>query len=215
MRYLLIILTSLFLCFSTSAFSDDSNTAKNPGEDTNKSQVTSNVDPALKELTAKAEAGDRKAQYDLGLKYDHGEGVPQDYKEAAKWYLKAAQQGDVRAQYNMGDMYYHGEGVTQDYGQAMKWFLKAAEQDDGDAQCSLGALYYKGEGVPQDDVKAYMWFSLSASHEKIDEDMNKEMSKPEAARLLREYIEETMTPEQIAEAKKLVEEWLAKHPKEK
>ena len=32
-----------------------------------------------------AEQGDYRAQYDLGLIYDKGLGVPQDYKEAAKW----------------------------------------------------------------------------------------------------------------------------------
>ena len=34
--------------------------------------------------------------------YDNGEGVPQDYAEAVKWYRLAAEQGDARAQYNLG-----------------------------------------------------------------------------------------------------------------
>ena len=37
--------------------------------------------------------------------YDNGDGVPQDYKEAVKWYRLAAEQGDAAAQYNLGIMY--------------------------------------------------------------------------------------------------------------
>ena len=45
------------------------------------------------------------AQYNLGVMYDNGDGVPQDYKEAVKWYRLAAEQGDASAQYNLGLMY--------------------------------------------------------------------------------------------------------------
>ena len=45
------------------------------------------------------------AQYNLGVMYDNGEGVPQDYKEAVKWYRLAAEQGNANAQTNLGNMY--------------------------------------------------------------------------------------------------------------
>ena len=38
----------------------------------------------LEELFAAAEAGNADAQFDLGVMYAHGQGVPQDYKTAAK-----------------------------------------------------------------------------------------------------------------------------------
>ena len=44
-------------------------------------------------LLIEAEQGHASAQYNLALKYDNGEGVLQDYKEAVKWYTKAAEQG--------------------------------------------------------------------------------------------------------------------------
>src|SRR5215469_10861366 len=37
-------------------------------------------------------------------------GLPQDYAEAMKWYLKAADQGDVYAQYELEIMYAEGNG---------------------------------------------------------------------------------------------------------
>src|ERR1035438_5254339 len=43
----------------------------------------------------------RPAQVHLGLMYYQGQGVPQDYKEAMRWYRLAADQGDADAQFNL------------------------------------------------------------------------------------------------------------------
>ena len=67
-----------------------------------------------------AEQGDANAQYNLGNRYRKGEGVPQDDKEAVKWFRKSAEQGDASAQCNLGVMYYLGEGVPQDYKEAVR-----------------------------------------------------------------------------------------------
>ena len=79
--------------------------------------------------------------------YYKGEGVPQDYKEAVKWWRKAAEQGDAEAQSNLGEMYYKGEGVPQDYKEAIKWFRKAAEQGHTWAQYNLTKLEAKNEAI--------------------------------------------------------------------
>ena len=50
---------------------------------------------ALQEWTPLAEAGDAEAQIYLCSMYALGTGVPQDYKEALKWYRLAAEQGDL------------------------------------------------------------------------------------------------------------------------
>jgi TPR repeat protein len=44
-------------------------------------------------VSTRAEKGDANAQFVLGHKNETGEGVPQDYAEAAKWYRKAKDQG--------------------------------------------------------------------------------------------------------------------------
>ena len=54
--------------------------------------------------------------------YADGQGVPQDYKEAAKWYRLAAEQGDASAQTNLGFMYADGQGVLADFVRAHRWF---------------------------------------------------------------------------------------------
>ncbi|MEZ9417619.1 tetratricopeptide repeat protein, partial [Vibrio sp. 10N.286.49.E1] len=62
------------------------------------------------------------AQYNLGLSYERGVGVIQDYKEAVSWYRKAAEQGHALAQNNLGVMYEEGRGVSQDYKEAVSWY---------------------------------------------------------------------------------------------
>ena len=92
-------------------------------------------------LRVKANAGDADAQWLLGLAYADGQGVPQDYAQAAAWYRKAADQGLADAQTNLGVAYYKGEGVPQDFVQAAAWYRKAADQGDADAQYNLGRVW--------------------------------------------------------------------------
>ena len=62
-----------------------------------------------------AAQGQVYAQFNLGVVFAQGQGVPQDYTEAIKWYLLAAQQGNTDAQFNLGLMYTQGQGVPQSY----------------------------------------------------------------------------------------------------
>jgi TPR repeat protein len=105
-----------------------------------------------------------EAQHILGFMYTHGEGVPQDYAQAALWYRRAAEQGDASAQYVLGSLYTHGEGVPQDCAQAAVWFRKAADQGNRYAQYSLGVRYRDGQGVPQDDAQAAIWYRKAAEN---------------------------------------------------
>ena len=61
-----------------------------------------------------AEQGDPNALYALGLMYQNGQGVPQNYIEAVKWFRFAVLWGRANAQYNLGFMYANGQGVPQD-----------------------------------------------------------------------------------------------------
>lgn len=81
---------------------------------------------ALAEWKPLAEQGGVVAQYNLGLMYQHGNGVPEDYNQAVKWYSLAAEQGFGGAQYKLGWMYHRGNGIPQDYVKAYMWFSIAA-----------------------------------------------------------------------------------------
>lgn len=81
---------------------------------------------AVKEWRSLAEQGDPNAQGLLGVSYEKGKGVPQDYQQAAKWFRLAADQGHPLAQLNLGWLYARGTGVPQDFVQARQWYEKAA-----------------------------------------------------------------------------------------
>ena len=76
-----------------------------------------------------AEQGDAWVQYQLGVMYANGEGVPQDEVEATRWFRKAAEQGDVDAQYELSDRYANGKGVLQDDAKAEYWFDIASKPE--------------------------------------------------------------------------------------
>jgi hypothetical protein len=156
---------------------------------------------AFKEMRPLAEQGDAAAQFNLGILYDNGYGVPQDDQEAVRWWRLAAGQGNAAAQFNLGVMYEQGQGVPQDVAEAVRWYRLAAVQGHATAQFNLGILYGKGQGVLQDYIQAHMWASLAAAQNQ------------ERATKLRAALANDMTPEQIAEAQRLAGEWLAIHQK--
>ena len=67
-----------------------------------------NFEDALRLFTSLAEKGNGRAQYDLGVMYRNGSGVPQDYGAAVSWFQKSADQGSVNAQYSLGALYLEG-----------------------------------------------------------------------------------------------------------
>ena len=119
-------------------------------------------DNSIEAIRTRANAGDAEAQFNLGVMYDAGLGVPQDLVEAVAWYRQAAEQGDADAQYNLGVAYANGLGVPQDLVEAVAWCRQAAEQGYADAQYNLGLMYANGEGVPQDAVEAVAWYRQAA-----------------------------------------------------
>ena len=110
-----------------------------------------------------AESGAGSAQFQLAIMYKHGEGVPADRTEAAKWLHRAAKQGHAMAQLHLGYSYEFGEGVARDLAKAANWQRRAAEQGLGAAQFNLGSMYERGLGVSRNLERAYIWFSIAAS----------------------------------------------------
>lgn len=127
---------------------------------------------AFKEMTLAATQGDADAQYNLGILYGRGEGVSQDYVQAALWYYKAAEQGKVDAQYLLSLMYLKGEGVTKDFSLAVLWCRKAAEQGFSPAQNLMGVMYEEDVGVSQDYTQAAKWYRQAAEQSNIYAEKN-------------------------------------------
>ena len=146
-----------------------------------------------------AEQGDGTGEAWLGFSYFVGfGGVPEDLAEAMRWYRKAAKQGNAAGEEGLGTMFAGGMIVQHDDEQAAMWFRKAAQQGDAAAQHDLGAAYEYGHGVPKDYVLAYMWQSLASTSE---------FNVGLVARSARDGLAKQMTPDQIAEARRLAREW--------
>ena len=74
------------------------------------------------------------------MRYDNGQGVLQDYKQAVKWYRKAAEQNNASAQYNLALMYVKGVGVPKDYVMAHMYWNIAAVSGAKDAIKNRGLI---------------------------------------------------------------------------
>jgi TPR repeat protein len=150
-----------------------------------------------------AQAGDREAQYRLGVMYAEGKGVAPNDAEAALWFERAANQGEPMAQYNLGASYAEGTGVRKDMAAAVKWFRRAADQGVALAQLNLGLLYAAGEGVPQDNVEALKWIDLAIYA------LPAGGVRSDAARAVADVVAK-MTSEQVQDAKGRERAWKAK-----
>ncbi|WP_423822986.1 SH3 domain-containing protein [Salinisphaera sp. SPP-AMP-43] len=117
----------------------------------------------LRENRPLAENGDASAQYNMGVLYDQGYGVEQDYAQARQWYEKAAAQHYGRAEHNLGIMYEAGKGMARDPSKAAHWFRRGADDGQAASQNNLAVLYMKGEGVPQNTGKAAFWTARAAA----------------------------------------------------
>ena len=158
-------------------------------------EVVSDRATEIEKLLSGAEQGTAEDKYNLGLRYERGMVVPQDYREAVRWYRLSAMQGNADAQFKLCDMSDRGQGLPQDYQEALRWCGLAADQGHGRAMFTLGRLYHTGHGVPQDVVRAHMWYNLAAGNGYDD------------AKKWRDRLADDMTPVQVAEAQKLAREW--------
>ena len=123
--------------------------------------VSAQLSP-IGELSAKAAQGDAEAQFQLGMRYRNGDGVPKNYADALKWLQKASEQGNPKAQSELGLMHEGGLGTAVNYEEAVKWYRKSAEQGCSWGQNNLGVMYDHGLGVPQDREESVRLFRKAA-----------------------------------------------------
>ena len=132
--------------------------------------------PDSRHAPKQIDAAEANSDYELGMQYADGRGVPVNYTEAMAWFAKAAAAGDVRAQWELGQGYLEGIGVPQDDRKAAEWLKRAANQGHVEAQNELSELYLNGWGVPKDYMRAYTWTSIAAGPQAIDNDRLREIA---------------------------------------
>ncbi|MBT6297571.1 MAG: hypothetical protein HOJ14_13565 [Nitrospina sp.] len=118
---------------------------------------------ALQLFTDLANRGMAEAQINLGMMFESGQGVLQNFDEAIKWYQLAASQGLIKAQEKLNLLVSKAAAAQVNFG--------------------LGVAFENGQGVPQDIMEAIRWYKLAAdqglikAQEKLNLLLNKKFSK--------------------------------------
>ena len=133
-----------------------------------------------------AEKGDAEGQYNLGMCYYNGYGLPKDFDQAALWLEKASEQGHLAAKALLAQCFINGRGVKQSFVKAKKLLEEAkalgfvsaftdstleaachgirAEEGDVEGQYNLALCYSMGRGVSRSSNRAYELFKIAAAN---------------------------------------------------
>jgi uncharacterized protein len=125
-----------------------------------------------------------------------------NYDTAGRLMRPLAKKGAAPAQFILG----YANFINLNYPAAVKWYQRAAGQGYADAQNTVGEMYLAGLGVQQSTMQAYVWFSLAAAN---NDPLSDKETQDDAAHN-RDLAAAKMTTEQIAEARRLVNEWKPK-----
>ncbi|MDQ5767307.1 GIY-YIG nuclease family protein [Thiothrix subterranea] len=85
---------------------------------------------------------DAETKYELACRYDTGNGVRKNLKEAYRLFVEAADLGHTLAQVAAGKAHFTGRGAEKDEYQAIPFMLSAANKLNAEAQYHLGKLAY-------------------------------------------------------------------------
>jgi hypothetical protein len=121
----------------------------------------------VKELTAAANKGNRKAQAQLGEMLWRGNAehkVPQDRTKALPMLEQAARAGEPSAAFRIGMLLDDGDGILPDRARALAYFRAAAAGGAAEAYHNIGAAYAGGRGVKPDLAEGLGWLILAGKH---------------------------------------------------
>jgi len=144
--------------------------------------------------------GNMNAAVMLGALYEQGMGVPQSDQTAMGWYKMAADRDIPAAQYALAYDYYTGKGSEADRTQMLPLLQRAADQGFMLAEALLGGMYLSGRLVPKDETKA-----VELLHKSIAQG-----SLSSQCTLANYYLQSTATADQIAQARRWLEEGATK-----
>ncbi len=123
-------------------------------------------------LRTAAAAGTAAAEYEVGVRYAEGRGVPLNSQEAARWLEFAAKQGLAPAQFRLAALYEKGNGVKKDIAAAIRLYTAAAEKGHAKAMHNLAVLYAAGGATKPDYRTAAQWFRKAADYGVPDSQYN-------------------------------------------
>ncbi len=108
-----------------------------------------------------AERGDPFSLFGMGVIYEDGLGVKQDYMLARQYYMLAAEKNQPNAVFRIGILYQHGLGTDVSMSKAAEYYQKAADLGLTEAMLWLGELHLDGGQLVQSDRLAFGYFQIA------------------------------------------------------
>jgi hypothetical protein len=85
--------------------------------------------------------GDAAAQFELGTTLLDGEGVAQNHKAAAQWFLSASRKGYAPAQAKLGELLWHGNGIKRVAGDGLGLLALARQNAAAEDKAWIGKMF--------------------------------------------------------------------------
>lgn len=123
-------------------------------------------------LRTAAASGNAAAEYEIGIRFAEGRGVPANQELAVQWFERAAKQGLAPALYRLGSLYEKGLGVKKDLEKARQLYLQGADKGNAKAVHNLAVLYAEGIDGKPDYRQAAQWFRKAADRGVADSQYN-------------------------------------------
>jgi TPR repeat protein len=155
----IIIRTLIFLLASSFSILSQANDLEQGIYDLNRGEFHA----AIEQFSPLVAEGYAPAQYQMGLIYQNGYGVPKDGVKAFELFELSANQNYSDAQFELALMYSEGKLIKQDLKKAYQLTHKAAKKGLASAQFNLAVMLANGTGVNQDDFKASRWYQNAAN----------------------------------------------------
>lgn len=155
---LLLVLFMTLTAFAAEA--SDTPSAITPSEQAYSAYQKGDFETARTLWRQLATRGDAAAQYNLGLIYSEGRGVPRNPQAAIKWWRLAAKNGYVQAQHNLALAYLGGEtarpGIAEEprLDAALVWLRKAAKHGLASSRYILGSILLDRASGTEDNAEA-------------------------------------------------------------
>ena len=116
------------------------------------------ADGTIRALEALAGKGSARAQYELGLRYEAGNGVNRDERLALSLYCRAARQDYAAAAYRAGRMHLAGKGsVARDEDLGRSWLRRAALLGSEEAQSQVKGSSAKAKAPDRCEPPSVRW----------------------------------------------------------
>lgn len=81
------------------------------------------------------------SQYNTGVNYSLGLGIPVDMEKSVYWFQEATKQGHSKAPFNLAILYAKGSNVPKNITLSETYFLLAAERGNKEAKDFISKIY--------------------------------------------------------------------------